>query len=154
MPFDAPTLVAETDIAAPPAVVWSMISDLPRMASWSPQVVKTLIPGGSTRAGARMVNLNRNGWKFWPTFSRVTVFEPEQQVAFRVADNWLHWSFELTPTADGGTHVRHSRTAPDGLSPVSAYSQKLAMGGTEKFDGVVEAGMRETLTRLKAEAEA
>jgi uncharacterized protein YndB with AHSA1/START domain len=151
--YTAKPLEAEIDIAAPMAQVWSMLSDLPRMASWSPQVVRTVVRGGTTKAGARMININRNGWKFWPTFAKVTEFEPGRKIAFRVADNWLHWAFELSPTADGGTHVRHTRTAPDGLSPVSYFSQKVAMGGPEKFDVVVADGMRTTLARLKAEAE-
>ncbi|WP_460852515.1 SRPBCC family protein [Nocardioides montaniterrae] len=154
MSYDAKPLEAEIDIAATPAQVWAMVSDLPRMASWSPQVVKTVVRGGAVVPGARMINVNRSGWKRWPTVAKVTVVEPEREIAFRVADNWLHWAFELSPTADGGTHVRHTRTAPDGLSPISAWSQKLAMGGQEKFDEEILAGMSTTLVRLKAEAEA
>ena len=33
------------EVQAPPAKVWSLLTDLPRMAAWSPQVVKTVVRG-------------------------------------------------------------------------------------------------------------
>ena len=56
------------EVAAPPAKVWSLLTDLPRMASWSPQVVKTLVRR-PVRLGTRSFNLNRRGLLFWPTRS-------------------------------------------------------------------------------------
>lgn len=151
--YEARTLEAETEIAATPDEVWALVSDLPRMATWSPQVVKTFVRGGEVRLGAKAVNINRSGWKVWPTQSKVTAFEPGERLTFRVADNWLHWTYELTPTA-AGTKVRVTRTAPDGLSPVSARLQGAVMGGLDKFDAEVQAGMETTLERIKAELEA
>lgn len=145
-------LEAETEIAAPPEQVWELVSDLPRMASWSPQVVKTIVRGGEVRSGAKAININRSGWKLWPTQSKVIEFEPAKRLSFRVADNWLHWTYELTPT-EAGTHVRLTRTAPDGLSPISAKLQGVMMGGLDKFDAEVQAGMETTLDRIKAELE-
>lgn len=145
-------LEAETEIEASPEQVWELVSDLPRMASWSPQVVRTIVRGGEVREGAKAININRSGWKMWPTQSKVTVFEPGKRISFRVADNWLHWTYELTPTA-AGTHVRLTRTAPDGLSPISAKLQGVMMGGLDKFDREVQAGMETTLSRMKAELE-
>lgn len=149
--YDAPTLEATIEVAAPPATVWTLVSDLPRMASWSPQVVKTVMRG-PVGPGARALNINRSGWKVWPTRSQVVEFEPERRIAFRVADNWLHWSYELQPTPTG-TRVVHRREAPDGLSPVSGRFQKLLLGGQDTFDAEVLAGMEQTLARIKAEAE-
>jgi len=149
---EARMLEAETEIAASPEQVWELVSDLPRMASWSPQVVRTIVRGGEVREGAKAININRSGWKLWPTQSKVTVFEPAKRISFRVADNWLHWTYELTPTPVG-THVRLTRTAPDGLSPISAKLQGVMMGGLDKFDREVQAGMETTLARMKAELE-
>ena len=151
--YDAKPLEAEIEIAAAPDTVWSLVSDLPRMASWSPQVVKTFVRGGEVRLGAKAVNINRSGWKVWPTQSKVIAFEPGERLTFRVADNWLHWTYELTPTTTG-TRVRLTRTAPDGLSPVSARLQGAVMGGNERFDAEVLAGMETTLERIRAELEA
>lgn len=150
--YEARMLEAETDIAATPEQVWDLVSDLPRMSSWSPQVVKTIVRGGEVRAGAKAININRSGWKLWPTQSKVIAFEPAKRISFRVADNWLHWTYELTPIATG-THVRLTRTAPDGLSPISARLQGLMMGGLDSFDREVQAGMETTLERIRAELE-
>lgn len=152
--YDAKPLTAETEIAAAPERVWALVSDLRRMSRWSPQVVRTFVRGGAVRLGSKAVNVNRSGWKVWPTQSRVVAFEPGRLITFRVADNWLHWTYELAPAAGGGTVVRVTRTAPDGLSPVSARFQKAFMGGAETFDREVLAGMETTLERIRAEVEA
>lgn len=152
--YDAPPLRAEIDIAAPPEEVWALVADLPRMASWSPQVVRTFVRGGGPVAvGTKTVNVNRSGVLFWPTNSKVIELEPGRKLTFRIKDNWMQWSYELAATAGGGTHVVHRREAPDGLAPISARFQRLAMGGQEKFDAQVLAGMRTTLERIKAEVE-
>ncbi len=147
----AATLEATIDVDAPPESVWAMVSDLPRMASWSPQVVRTIARGGPG-VGTRTLNINRSGWKVWPTRSKVIRFEEPREIAFRIKDNLTIWSYSLEPTGSG-TRIVHRREAPDGLSSVSAALQKAVLGGLEKFDEEVLDGMRTTLRRIKAEAE-
>lgn len=151
--IEAKTLEATLDIAATPEEIWPLVSDLPRMASWSPQVVRTIQrgPGG---LGTKTVNINRSGWKVWPTRSKVIRFEPPREFAFRVKDNFTIWSYTLEPLADGGTRVVVRREAPDGLAPISAKLQGAVLGGMDNFDVEVLAGMEETLARLKTEVEA
>jgi len=151
--IEAKTLEATIDMAAAPEEIWPLVSDLPRMASWSPQVLKSIQrgPGG---VGTRTLNFNRSGWKVWPTRSKVIRFEAPREFAFRVKDNKTIWSYTLEPLADGGTRVVVRRESPDGLAPASARLQNLAMGGLARFDDEVLAGMRTTLERIKAEVEA
>ena len=144
------TLEATVEVAATPERVWELVSDLPRMASWSPQVVRTF-QRGPTGIGTRMVNINRSGWKVWPTRSKVIRYEPPREIAFRVKDNLTIWSYTLEPTPTGGTRIVQRREAPDGLAPSAARLQGLAMGGVDRFDEEVEAGMRVTLERIRAE---
>ncbi len=59
----------------------------------------------------------------------------------------------LEPTADGTRLVQERRT-PDGVTPVSLQLQKTVLGGVDRFTGELRDGMRQTLTRIKAEAEA
>lgn len=151
--IEAKTLEATIDMAATPEEIWPLVSDLPRMASWSPQVVKS-IQRGPSGLGATTVNINRSGWKVWPTRSKVIRFEAPREFAFRVKDNKTIWSYSLEPLADGGTRVVVRREAPDGLAPISARLQNAVLGGLDKFDAEVLAGMNETLERLKAEVEA
>ena len=147
-------LEASIDVDATPAQVWSLVTDVVRMSSWSPQVVRTTVKGGVVEQGARFSNLNRQGLLFWPTKAKVVRFEPHRDFAFRVAENKTIWSFELTPNADGGTTVTQRRELPDGISAVSVVLTKVALGGIEPFTRRLERGMQETLAKVKAEAEA
>ena len=152
MNYQPAQLEASIDVAAPPAKVWSLLTDLPRMASWSPQVVKTVVRG-PVQLGTRSYNLNRRGPLFWPTRSKVVRFEPHREFAFRVKDNLTVWSFTLEPT-DAGTRVTQRRETPDGISDISLRLTKVALGGQETFTGEMREGMRQTLERMKADAEA
>lgn len=144
---------ASIEIAAPPAKVWALVSDLRNMARWSPQCVKTFVRGGGqVGMGSRMINVNRRGLLFWPTQSKVVRFTPEQDVAFRVKENFTVWSYQLEPTATG-TRLTGRRETPDGISPLSARITKAALGGPETFAAELQQGIEETLGKIKAEAE-
>ena len=146
-----PLIEDTVEIAAPPAQVWALVTDLPRMASWSPQVVRTFVRG-PVRRGSRALNLNREGWKVWPTRSEVVDLEPHRRFAFRVLENRTVWSFTLEPTP-GGTRLTQRRETPQGVSRVSVALVDRALGGQEAFTASLRAGMRTTLERIRAEAE-
>lgn len=142
------------DIAAPPAQVWALVTDLPRMAGWSPQVVRSRVSGGAVGPRSRFVNLNRQGLRIWPTTGRVVRFEPHRDFAFRINENRVVWSFELSPTPGDGTRLVQRRELPDGISGLSTTLTRIVLGGVDRFTDRLDAGMRETLERIKAEAEA
>ncbi len=149
---DAPLEVI-IDIEAEPAQVWALVSDVARMSSWSPQVVRSVVWGRPVRQGTTFVNLNRRGPLFWPTRARVVRCTPHRELAFRIAENWTVWSFTLEPTPTG-VRLTQRRETPDGLSPLSQRLTRVALGGQESFGAELRAGMRQTLERVKAEAEA
>jgi len=149
-----PDLTAEITIDASPAAVWALVSDLARMPEWSPQVVRTVVRPAPARLGSRMFNLNQKGLKRWPTTGKVVRFTPEREIAFRITENRSIWSFQLEPTADGGTHVVHRRETPQGISMLSKVLTKVALGGQEPFVADLRAGMAQTLARIKDAAEA
>ena len=153
MSVDVEPLLEETiEVEAPPAAVWALVSDVARMSSWSPQVVKTVVRGRPVQEGTRFFNLNRRGPLFWPTQARVVTFEPHREFAFRIKENWTVWSFSLEP-AGSGTRVTQRRRAPEGVSGVSRGLTRIALGGQQVFNDELLAGMRQTLERVKAEAE-
>jgi uncharacterized protein YndB with AHSA1/START domain len=147
----APVLAASRTVAAPPAQVWALVTDVARMAEWSPQVVRTIVLGAPLRLGSRFVNLNHRGWKHWPTSARVVRFEPHRDFAFRIAENRTVWSYLLEPTAEGGTRITHRRETPHGVSAVSRALVGVALGGQEAFLVELRAGMERTLARIAAE---
>ncbi|HWJ83685.1 MAG TPA: SRPBCC family protein [Nocardioides sp.] len=146
------------EIDASPDQVWLLVTDIPRMAQWSPQVVRSRVKGGAVRLGATFSNLNRQGIKVWPTSGEVVRLTPPAgseagEFAFRIKENRTIWSFRLEPTAAGGTRVTERRETPQGISAVSLGLTKVALGGQQKFTAELRAGIRSTLERIKAEAE-
>ena len=150
---DVAPIEVSTEIAAPPAAVWELVSDLRNMSRWSPQCRKTIVRGGVMQEGAKLININRQGLLVWPTQAMVTEFVPEQKVAFKIRENWTVWSFTLIPTTDGGTRLVQRREAPKGISDISVKLTNAVLGGVDDFTAGLEQGMTETLARIKAEAE-
>ncbi|MFC9896847.1 SRPBCC family protein [Nocardia sp. NPDC127579] len=145
-------LEASIDIDATPDQVWRVVSDLKRIPEFSPQTVRTF-PIGKVKVGTFAVNLNRDGKLFWPTTSRVVRIEPNTAFAFKVLDNRMIWSFTLEPTA-AGTRLIQRREAPNGTTAISRKAIELGMGGYDRFDGVLVAGMNQTLQAIKRTVEA
>lgn len=146
------------EINATPEHVWSLVSDIPRMAKWSPQVVRSTVKGGVVKQGATFSNLNKQGLKRWPTGGKVVRFQPPTadtagDFAFKIRENKTIWSFELAPTADGGTKLTERRETPEGVSGVSMFLTKVVLGGQKGFTEELRRGMRQTLERIKVEAE-
>jgi uncharacterized protein YndB with AHSA1/START domain len=146
------TLEASIDVEASPEQVWKIVSDLKRMGEWSPQCKKMRVFGGEVRRGTTTVNVNRKGFLVWPTTAKVTEFEPNKAIAFRIVENKTIWSYTLTPSATGTTVVE-KREAPTGTSAVSGFLVKHVLGGTEQFDVELVDGMNKTLQRIKIESE-
>lgn len=149
-----PLIEESIETSAPPVRVWALVSDLANMSRWSPQVARTIVRGRPVQLGTRTININRDGFKVWPTRSQVVRFEPHHQIAFRVKENLTVWSFDLAETPTGGTRIVQRREAPDGTSDISHRLVDLVLGGQEKFQASLRAGMRQTLQRIKAEVEA
>ena len=150
---DVAPIQASIEIAAPPATVWTLVSDLRTMPRWSPQTAKSFLRG-ENGLGARFVNINRKGLLVWPTQSKVVRYVEGTEIAWRVKENFTVWSLRLEPTADGGTRLVQTREAPDGISDVSVNLTKVAFGGVPKFTQTLQADMVTTLTRIKEAAEA
>ncbi|GAA3533067.1 polyketide cyclase [Aeromicrobium flavum] len=144
---------ATIDIQAPPERVWELVSDPAQMPRWSPQCRKMIVRGkGPVGVGTTTININRRGPLFWPTRSKVKEFVPGRRFAFKIAENGTIWSYDLEPTATG-TRLTESRHAPHGVSAVSNFLTRTVLGGTDNFEVELEAGIRQTLERIKAAAE-
>ena len=146
-------LEASVEIAAPQERVWALVSDLERMSSWSPQVVRSTVDG-TVGLGTTFVNDNQQDDVSWPTNAKVVRFDPPRELAFKVKENRLIWSFELEPLPGGGTRVTQRRECPAGTTEGSVAFTETYLGGVPAFTERQRAGMQETLARLRADAEA
>ena len=150
-----PLLEDRIEIEAPVSRVWDLVGDVRRMSEWSPQVSSTRLRAGYEECaeGAEFTSLNREGELEWTTHGQITTYDVERAVAFRIAENWVVWSFLLEPVG-GGTALTQRRETPEGISDLSIEWTERFLGGQGAFTEILRAGMRQTLERIKAAAEA
>jgi uncharacterized protein YndB with AHSA1/START domain len=147
-------LRVETTIAASPAQVWAVLSDLDRMPEMSAELVRMLpLKRGGLRAGQAYLGINKRKWVLWPTRSVVVTVDPEKALAWDTKSSGARWIYELTPEGDG-TRVVHRRPVPRGLTLIGKAFASVALGGNEGHADELETGMGQTLARLKAAVEA
>ncbi|MFC6703993.1 SRPBCC family protein [Flexivirga alba] len=143
-----PTLEDSVEIEASPEEVWEVIKDVRRLAEWSPQVESTLLKG-DLALGVRFTNANRHGELTWRTHGQVVTFEPGNEMAFRIEENWVVWSFRLEKTDRDTVILTQRRDAPDGISDLSKSLTDTYLGGQEPFTAVMREGMRVTLQGIR-----
>jgi uncharacterized protein YndB with AHSA1/START domain len=146
-------LRAETVVDAPPEAVWAVLSDVRRMPELSPEllVMLPLKPGG-LRPGQWYLGLNRRKAVVWPTRSVVSHVEWGRTVAWDTRSSGARWVWELTADG-GGTRVVHRRPVPRRLTPVSHVFARFLLGGVDGHADELEAGMAQSVARLKRAVE-
>lgn len=167
----APEISASIDVNAPVSKVWEHVADLSAMGKRSPQCKKMILlkgRGGSSGAGAGAagagaapapgsitINLNRQGFLWWPTWAVVTEVQPGRVFEFKIPLNGSHWRFELTESADGSrTTLTEKRHIPGGnTSLISRALVATALGGEKKFEAGLQEGIEQTIRAIAREAE-
>jgi uncharacterized protein YndB with AHSA1/START domain len=141
-------------VGAPAADVYQAVSDVRRMARWSPECFAALVWSRRGGVPARFVGLNRRGPWVWFTTCRVVAAEPGKQFAFDVTTFGMpvsRWSYQLAAVA-GGTEVTErwlDRRGRGAHVLGRVFTGKVANSRPEANRD----GMRTTLDRLKRELE-
>ena len=141
-------------MAAPPPVVWDLVSDVTRIGEFSPETFEAEWIRGATgpEVGAQFkghVRRNGVGPTYW-TLCTVTASEPEQVFEFAVGNDAVtanNWGYRLAPDGDGTLVTEYFRLEPN--LPMRLYW--LALGPLRGRTN--EKGMRTTLERMKAVVE-
>lgn len=145
-------------IDAPAERIWDMVADVTRMGEWSPECFRCRWVGSIKRpeVGARFIGFNRAGWRVWATPNVVVEAERGRVFAWRTLANKNIWSYRMEPVGDegGSTRVTESRQLPAKRPFLAKLSLIAFFGGTERHDERMREGMRRTLERLGAAAEA
>ncbi len=145
----------ERDIRSEADELWACISDIPRMAEWSPENIGATWLGGADpgAVGGRFKGTNRHGRKTWSTIGTVVTSDPGHAFAFRVKAGPLavsEWRFTFTQTGDTTTVVESWTDLRGGLlRRVAPLFTGVQDRGTHN-----RATMEQTLDALKAQAEA
>jgi uncharacterized protein YndB with AHSA1/START domain len=158
---DGPSVDVEVQIAAPPARVWELVSDIDLPARFSEefQGAEWLDDATGPAIGARFRGTNQHpAIGEWQTTSTLVTFEPERVFAWVVQDPdnpSASWRFELEPSGEGTT-LRQRCTLGPGPSGLSyAIEQR-----PDKEERIIErrqdehrANMQRVLDGIKALAE-
>jgi uncharacterized protein YndB with AHSA1/START domain len=146
-------LRAETTIDAPPEAVWAVLRDVRRMPELSPELVRMIpLRSGGLRRGQWYLGINRRKAVLWPTRSVVADVDDGSTLAWDTRTSGARWIWELTP--DGaGTRVVHRRPVPRRITPLSAAFAQVFLGGVGSHADELEAGMAQSVVRLKKAVE-
>ncbi|MGQ0630864.1 MAG: SRPBCC family protein [Sporichthyaceae bacterium] len=143
-------------IDAEPRRVWDLVSDVTRIGEFSPETLEGRWIDGATgpAVGAKFqghVKRNGRGPMYWTTCT-VTAAEPEKLFEFTVGVPGMSavntWGYRLVPTAAGTEVTEYFRLTPSLFIRVYwTFAGPLRSKTNQR-------GMRETLERIKAVAEA
>ena len=147
---------ASIEVDASPAALYEVVSDVRRMGEWSPECRSCKWVGGATgpTVGARFKGSNRRGIARWSTTPRVVVADPGREFAFVVnhlGRGMTKWSYRFEPIAEHSKVTESFELLRDLPWYFRVADRRLMGVDDRKAD--LEAGMQETLQRLKAAAE-
>jgi uncharacterized protein YndB with AHSA1/START domain len=157
---DKPAVEVEISIAAPPARVWALVTDLQLMGHWSPEYQGGEWLDGATgpTMGARFKGRNKRKEREWESVSTVLEAEPGRSFAWAVgnpSNPAATWRFDLTP-GGSGTRVRQHVQLGPGPSGLTARIAELP----DREEDIITArtaehrrNMQTTLAGLKSAAE-
>lgn len=159
---DALTHADSITIAAPPAEVYALVSDVTRTGEWSP-VCKACWwdeadapePGGSPRVGAHFTGRNETPERTWETRSQVVVADPGREFAWIVGQGFVRWSYMLGALDDGAaTELTETwEFTPEGLAAFAQRYGDDADREVQKRTEMAHAGIPATLAAVKRIAE-
>jgi Polyketide cyclase / dehydrase and lipid transport len=150
-----PTEVAERmTVHAEPTEVYRAVSDVRRMAGWSPECFATLVWRRRDGVPARFVGFNRRGAYVWFTTCRVVTATPGEEFAFDVTTFGMpvsRWGYRFV-AVPGGTEVTEywqDRRGRGALALGRVFTGRV----THHRPEANRQGMRTTLARLKRDLE-
>ncbi|MFE2415830.1 SRPBCC family protein [Streptomyces hokutonensis] len=148
-----PTIVGSIEIAARPATIYGLITDLSR---WDRFVVETRVPARAVpdglAPGTTFRAWNRNGLWRWRTTTRVLQAVPPRSLAFEVTSLGMPvatWRYDIVPTARGSRVTESTR---DMRGRTMCLVSVAATGVVDRI-AHNRRNIERTLARLKAEAE-
>ncbi len=124
---DRPTATETIDIGAPPATVWTLVSDPEVPARFSTELQSASWSDTGPHEGAVIVGTNFHEARgTWTTTSVVTVCDVEHEFTWTVGDvdnPTAQWSFRLE-ALDAGTRLGFRAVMGPGPSGVSSFIEK------------------------------
>ncbi|MGH3863946.1 SRPBCC family protein [Actinokineospora sp.] len=152
-------IAVEFPVQAKASEVWEVLSDIPRMASWSPECVQAGWLGDApVGPGSEFEATNQMGDWTWNVTGKIVAVAKPNMVTWVVKgldedtdQPSSTWSYELSSLPDGGTLITHTFTHGHGGS----HLVTLAAQNPDHADAIVQAraemlrgNMLQTLTKM------
>lgn len=120
---DGSVVEVTVDVAAPPAVVWALVTDINLPARFQDEFLGAeWLDGEGPALGAAFLGRNGRRGSEWETMSWVVSYEPERRFGWAVSDPdnpGATWTYLLEPTA-GGTKLTYHRLLGPGPSGITS----------------------------------
>ncbi|MGH3713309.1 MAG: SRPBCC family protein [Micromonosporaceae bacterium] len=150
-----PTAQSTIEIAAPPELVYDIVSNVPELPKWAAETDRCRWIGGADgpAVGARFQGRNRHTWRVWSTVAKVTHADPGRRFGFQVYVYGVPsatWRYTIEPIP-GGSRVTEStlRVTP---RPI-AMAVNAGLLGIPDRDAHNQRNIERTLAQLKTYAE-
>ena len=143
-------------IAAPPADVYAVVSDVTRTPELSSEILSCSWLDGATgpAVGARFVATNKAGRLRWNNRPVVLTADPGREFAFARTEPFggtVAWRYRLSPE-DGGTRVTESYEVTRPITRIGWFVIGRLAGCTDRRSDL-RRGMEQTLERLRTVCE-
>ncbi|MEO7007162.1 MAG: SRPBCC family protein [Terrimesophilobacter sp.] len=137
--------------AAPPEVIWELLTDVTRMGQWSPECTggQWLDNAGHAVVGARFRGSNRWGPLTWSTTCEIETADRPSCFAYRAHHSsgaLTRWIYELSPEGTGTLLTERFQT-------VGTPTAVLLIDRLLRRPHKLARGMAATLARISAAAE-
>jgi polyketide cyclase/dehydrase/lipid transport protein len=142
-------------VAAPLERAYAAVTDVRRMAKWSPECFGVWVTRRRDGQPTRFVGFNRRKGFVWFTTCKVLIADPDREFTFDVFTFGMpvaRWGYRFTGVDGGATEIteywvdRRTRGS-------YAMGRVFTGAGTKVRPEINRAGMRVTLERLKRELE-
>lgn len=124
---DGPTVEVSAVIAAPPARIWELVTDINLPARFQDEFKEAVwLEDADPGPGAAFRGRNRRGDRDWETTSYVVAYEPERVFGWAVDDvdaPGATWTFRLVPI-EGATRLVYHRKLGPGPSGLTRAIEK------------------------------
>ena len=156
------SLEHEVLIAAPPAVVFDLVSDVTRMGEFSPECVScTWTKGTPGAVGSRFVGHNKVGRREWDMECEVTVATPLRTFEWTVLTEAVSsetsvWRFDVLPAGADTQLVQTFKMNEPPMGLQLLLDERTVEEQERTIDlrrQRLDAGMRTTLSAIKTAAE-
>lgn len=158
---DGPGAIAESDIAASPATVWALVTDLNLPAQFSTEFLGAEWAGDDRGVGAVFSGRNHHpAIGEWTIPCFVDAYDEPRSFGWRTSDldnPGARWRFDLEPLAGGGTRLRFTcrlGPGPSGTTTAITNNPGKESRVIRRRIREVQSNMRRTTDGIKQLAEA